>query len=360
MEENEAQVKTVDTNEEQTNSKFEELKLFIDQTFDQYRQYADERCHWTEFYEGKMNQAVESIKEKIAELFPGVKASEEILHSMKWERKNYHSAVNKDEHIKKSLEAGNIGWDTRVFAWNANDLSNAKGKYEIYKDWLMEAMKVAEKVNPESPEEQLLDELEEKNGPKRNDYYSICKEGIVEFSNPLLQAYFKMYCDNKEKNNRISELEEAVEQRDEIIHHDTATINTLAEATGEYRGMIVQDKEILQIMTDNLSNVEGKVENLNSMYQAETQKGIFKKISDKIKGLFSKTPMLPEAENFESEVNATKSVLSGSNQTTENRIGEIENASAIQKLSSKIANLMSMRTKLLGNLKSKEKSDKNR
>lgn len=113
-----------------------------------------------------------------------------------------------------------------------------------------------------------------------------------EIKNPLINLTYKTFCDGKAKDERIQSLETKVEKQDELISYDEKVIGQLTKKINGLHEIISKAKETLQNIGSKINRIGTDAYNLGEKLEQEESKSVFKIISQRIKRVFSKTPML--------------------------------------------------------------------
>lgn len=339
-----------------------ELQEFMDKEFDQYKHGVSDWGSNPPEYTEKMVNASEEIKKYIEEKYPSIVVNEGILRAIRFERESCHNAWNKRDRFDREVERGAIGVDMRRGPWANHDVAVATESYAANCEKLISCIEIAQRIDQNNIDENVFEELR-KQGKittrlKVDSEY--VKEDIISFSNPVMQYAYNKYCEGKEKEEQIQNLQNGIEERDELISQDTKTIQTLANTTAKYRKAIEDDKSTLQKVSETIQTTATKVGGLEEMYEMESKKSIFTRIKERIQGFFNQKPMLPEHTKFNESIENVQKDLNNNGEQASKRLSQIDKDVALNESDMEITSMIHKRTSMLTKIKDMVKSKSDR
>lgn len=334
----------------------EELQKFMNEEFDKYKNRVSDWGSNPPEYNEKMEKAKEEIKKYIEEKYPSIIVNNGILKEIKFYRTSCHRAWNTRDRFEREVNAGAIGVDMRRGPWANHDVAVAKENYENSCKKLLSCIEISQKIDFNNIDENVFEELRVQgkisNGSiKVGNENKYVPEDIISFSNPVMQYAYNKYCESKEKEEQIRNLQNGIEERDELISHDTKTIQTLTNITGKYRNALNDDRSTLEQVSKTFQTATTKVVKLKEMYEMESKKSIFTIIKEKIQGLFNKNLMLPEHTNFNESINTVQQHLNNNEKQVSQRLNQIDNDVALSESDKEIKSMMRNRTSMLEAIK---------
>ena len=120
-----------------------------------------------------------------------------------------------------------------------------------------------------------------------------------EIPNPLINLTYKTFCDGKAKDEQIQSLETKVEKQDELINYDEKVIGRLTKKINSLHEITSKAKEALQNIGSKIRGIGTDAHNLGQKLEQEESRSVFQIIRQRIKRMFSKTPMLPVSRGCE-------------------------------------------------------------
>lgn len=229
-------------------------------------------------YSTNEREILESMTKSIQEKYPQIKIDNENLTNMiKWqlsyaycdaERSRFYSRENYDDEERMEEAASNA-------------MKKASNEQDIFVDNIIQASN----ITAETFNEELFEKL------RQNKF----RGG---FTNPLLDAAYKNYYENKEKEHSLQELKsenstlkETVQRYESVINYDNKVLDHLIKANENLQTTLSEQKNILNSISNNLDDTQREMHSLNGFIQQE--KNIFTRLSERFKGLFNKAPKLP-------------------------------------------------------------------
>lgn len=161
--------------------------------------------------------------------------------------------------------------------------------------------KFALSIKPEQINKDVLEFLYKNN-------YTPKKEGSV------LDFSYTMYCDGKEKDDKIKELKKSNKQKDEIIDNKNDMIQVLDERANSLEITLSIFKDKAKGFANRISENISKIGALQKETAEKEKKGLFATIGDKIKNIFKKDKPLLLSESFSNVQNDMSKIYGEINQ----------------------------------------------
>lgn len=271
-------------------------------------------------FQGNDREELKEKKKKMVDDFvQQYNVSQKTMNELIFDRSAYLRAKETREEVNKKAWTDHVGldWtnDINKAEINCNDASN-RYKYTLEKSSL-ESM--VSSINPEQVTPDFLYYLKDYkcdnkiyNNALNKFAVSIKPEQInkdvLEFlyenkytpkeEGSILDFSYKMYCDGKEKDNEIKELEESNKQKDSTIDEQKDMIHVLNERANSLEIALNNIKDKAKGFANRISENMSKIGILQKEVAEKEQKGLFAIIGDKIKNIFKKDKPLLLSESI--------------------------------------------------------------
>ncbi len=254
----------------------------------------------------------------------------------KW--KEWKAAIKASEGVRRSSANNMSGVDY------SSDIRYTQGEVTRTNYKFMESIKkqsitrIVSQISPEEITPELLDTLKgDKEDPNSSMMFQECLKKYAthikpenvneeflnylyengykdEIPNPLISLAYKTFCDGKSKDEKIEQLESTVEKQEELISFDEKVIKQLSRKIEILHQLTMKAKATFSILESKIGGIGTKIHNLGEKMEQEESKGIFKIIAQRIKRVFSKTPMLPASNDCSEIYRYSQGIVSDSQQ----------------------------------------------
>lgn len=177
-------------------------------------------------------------------------------------------------------------------------------------------VKYAATLTPEKTNEKVLDNL-----------YASGFKG--EIANPTVNFMYQMYVQGKEKDKAINELQGRVQQQDELIRYDARLIDQLYGKAQKLQACLKKSRQIVDNLVKSIRGIDDSIETSQKYAEQHESKGIFKRIGDRLRSIFSKQVPQLNAGNFLQSARencriADQTAIRDIQETRDDGLGQIE------------------------------------
>lgn len=235
--------------------------------------------------------------------------------------KDWKKAIKASEGVRRSSANNMSGVDySSDISYTESEVTRTN--YKFMESIKKQSMKrIVSQISPEEITLELLDTLkEDKEDPNLSMMFQECFKKYAtyikpenvnekflsylyengykdEITNPLISLAYKTFCDGKSKDEKIERLESKIEKQEELISFDEKVIKQLSKKIEILHQFTKKAKGTFVKLESKIGSIGTNIHKLGEKIEQEESKGIFKIIAQRIKSVFSKTPMLPASND---------------------------------------------------------------